>query len=146
MQELEAKSGGDRVMKKNKKKRVWTILSLAVVAALIVWVMIPSGVEVDLQQAAKGTLLVTVDEQGETRAKERYVISAPVSGRLMRIPLQEGDAVTAGGTVAEIEPLPLGKRETLELKARLKAAEAVSQEAEILVRQTRLNLERARRE
>ncbi len=48
--------------------------------------------------------------------------------------------------IAVIHPLPLGKRESTEVRARLKAAEALSQEAEILIRQTQVNFEKARRE
>ncbi|MEW6187474.1 MAG: HlyD family efflux transporter periplasmic adaptor subunit, partial [Thermodesulfobacteriota bacterium] len=72
--------------------------------------------------------------------------SAPVSGRLIRITLNEGDAVAVNQAVAFIKPLPLGKREAIELRARLQAAESISKEAEILIRQTQFNLERAKRE
>ena len=36
---------------------------------------------------APGTLLVTVDDDGRTRVRERYTISAPIQGRLLRIRL-----------------------------------------------------------
>jgi HlyD family secretion protein len=133
-------------MKKNKKKRLFSILIILAALALIIWVLIPSPVEVDLQKVVKGPLQVTIDEEGETRAKDRFVVSAPVSGRLMRVTLKEGDPVAINQTVAVIRPLPLGKREAIELRARLQAAESVKKEAEILIRQTQFNQERAKRE
>jgi HlyD family secretion protein len=133
-------------MKNNRKKWFLYGVLAAVLLAVIIWVLIPSPVEVDLQRCQKGTLLVTVDEEGETRAKDRFVVPSPVAGRLTRITLREGDLVTFYQTIAEIHPLPLGKRESVEIQARLQAAEALHQETEILIKQTQLNFERARRE
>ncbi len=133
-------------MKKNRKKVILYIIGAVILTGLILWAFLPSPVEVDLQQAQKGRLLVTVDEEGETRAKDRFVVSSPVSGRLTRIQLKEGDPVGLNQAVAVIYPLPLGKRESTEIRARLQAAEATHREAEILIKQTQLNLEKFRRE
>ena len=79
------------MMKKNRKKGLLYIISAVILLGVIIWVFLPSPVEVDLQRAQKGPLMVTVDEEGETRAKDRFVVSSPVSGRLTRIELKEGD-------------------------------------------------------
>jgi HlyD family secretion protein len=50
-------------------------------------------------------LRVTVDEEGKTRIKQRYTVAAPVTGQLRRIPFKAGAEVTAGQTVAIIDPL-----------------------------------------
>jgi HlyD family secretion protein len=42
---------------------------------------------------------VTIDEEGETRVRERFVVSAPVMGRVERIELEPGDPVVRGKTV-----------------------------------------------
>ena len=42
---------------------------------------------------------VTIDEEGETRVRDRFVVSAPVSGRSQRIELEPGDTVVRGKTV-----------------------------------------------
>jgi HlyD family secretion protein len=48
-----------------------------------------------------------VDEEGKTRIRQRYLISAPVKGQLRRVPFKAGAEVTAGETVlAVIDPLP----------------------------------------
>ena len=50
-------------------------------------------------------MVVTIDEEAETRTREVFAIAAPVGGRLLRPSLKEGDVVVAGETVvAEIEP------------------------------------------
>lgn len=133
-------------MKKNRKKRAFALFLAFVVLLFLVWLFLPSAAEVDLYRVSKGPLQVTIDEGGETQAKDRYVISAPVSGRLLRLGLKEGDPVAAGRPVAFVQPSPLGKREALEIRAKLEAAKAVGKEAEVLVRQARLHLERSERE
>jgi len=53
-----------------------------------------------------GSLRATVNEEGKTRIKQRYVVSAPVAGQLRRIPFKAGAAIIAGETVvAVIDPL-----------------------------------------
>ena len=71
-----------------------------VLVALIVWFWMPKPVPVDLVQAKRGPLTVTVDEQGKTRARDRYVVAAPVAGKVNRLDWREGDPVTKGQVVA----------------------------------------------
>ncbi len=79
------------------------------VGALVIfglsYAFVPVPELVDLATIAPGELLVTVDEDGKTRIRERYIVSAPLSGRLLRIDLDPGDEVQAGETLlATIEP------------------------------------------
>jgi HlyD family secretion protein len=67
----------------------------------------PKPVPVETGRAVIGTLRASIDEEGKTRIKQRYVVSAPVSGLLRRIPFKAGAEVKADETVlAVIEPLP----------------------------------------
>jgi len=134
------------MMKKNRKKGLLYIISAVILLGVIIWVFLPSPVEVDLQRAQKGPLMVTVDEEGETRAKDRFIVASPVAGRLTRIRLKEGDPVGFNQSIAVIHPLPLGRRESTEIRARLQAAEALHRETEVLIEQTRINVEKSRRE
>jgi HlyD family secretion protein len=88
----------------------------------------PEPVEVDLAKVERGSLQVTVDEDGKTRIREKYVVSAPLIGRLLRINMEAGDPVTAGKTLlATIEPRDpelLDARTVAQAEARVKAAEA----------------------
>ena len=72
------------------------ILGLAVVAALGYggYTMIqPQPVAVDLATIGRGGVETTIDEEGETRVKDIYRISAPIAGKLERLTVQVGDAV-----------------------------------------------------
>ena len=82
---------------------VGALLLLTLIAAGL-W---PKPVPVETAPAVVGTLRATVDEEGKTRIKQRYVVSAPVSGQLRRVPFKAGAEVKADETVlAVIEPLP----------------------------------------
>jgi HlyD family secretion protein len=107
-----------------------------VIAALLAWTLWPRPEQVDLATAERGSLAVTLDEEGETRVRERFVVSAPVAGRLLRIELEPGDAVVAGETVlATFQP-----QDATLLDARSRA------EAEQEVRALEAELERTRHE
>jgi HlyD family secretion protein len=107
---------------------------------------VPRPLPVDLVQAQKGPLTVTVDEQGRTRARDRYVIAAPVAGRVMRLDWQEGDQVKAGQVVARVFPSPLDPRELAEINARIQMTQALLQAAEERAAEARAVHEQARRE
>ena len=79
----------------------------AAVVGAIVYAFIPDPVAVDLAVIGAGDIEVTVDEDGRTRLKDRYQVSAPLGGRLLRLELKAGDEVVAGSTVlGRIEPVP----------------------------------------
>ena len=73
--------------------------------ALLAWAFAPRPVEVEVATAALGHFEATIDEDGKTRLPDRYVVSAPLAGRVGRIALREGDPVEAGTVVATITPL-----------------------------------------
>ena len=106
------------------------VLALAVgvaILALLVWAFLPKPVPVDFASVERGALAVTVDEEGETRVRDRYAMSAPVAGRVLRIELEPGDPVAAGEVLARFlpsDPILLDARSRAEAGARVRAAEA----------------------
>ena len=73
----------------------WRALVLAlVVAGITAMALWPETTEVDIVAVARGPLEVTIDEEGETRVRERFLVSAPVAGRLLRVELEPGDRVS----------------------------------------------------
>ena len=106
---------------------VYLALIAAVVAA-IYWAIQPSPIAVDLAVVETGPLKVTVDEDGQTRIRERYVVSAPLSGRLLRLELDPGDPVVQGKTALAIitprDPELLDARERQQAEMRVKTQEA----------------------
>jgi HlyD family secretion protein len=115
-------------------KRWVAIAGLAAgVVLLIAWGYRPRPVLVEADQVRRGTLRVTVVEEGKTRVTDRFVVSAPVAGYVRRITWKAGDAVTRGQPLAEIEPLrppTLDPRSRAEAEARVAAAEAALRRAQ----------------
>lgn len=100
--------------------------------ALLAWAFAPRPVTVETARADRGLFEITIDEEGRTALRDRYVVSAPLAGRLARIALQPGDAVRAGEVVATLAPTPaplLDERTRRELAARVEAARAGVQRA-----------------
>jgi HlyD family secretion protein len=107
---------------------VWLFVgaTLLIVVALG-WAFAPRPVEVEVERATVGHFETVITEDGRTRLRERYALSAPLSGALERITLREGDAVAAGAVLARIHPLPaplLDSRSRREAQARIDAAQA----------------------
>ena len=123
-------------MKKILSKIPWIVIALALIA-MLVWGFWPQPVEVDIAQVKQGSLDVTVNDDGETRIREKYTVSAPVSGKMLRIQLHAGDVVEQGDTVlARIEPTDpvlLDARTQAEYEARVRAAEAAVEQADSTV-------------
>ena len=79
-------------------------------------------------RVTRGPLEVVFQEEGKTRVKQRYLITAPVAGTVRRITLQAGDAVQAGQTLAEMEPSAstlLDPRARSQAQADVRSAEAL---------------------
>jgi HlyD family secretion protein len=122
-------------MNRASRKRVvfWGSVVVLLGAGLALALRTPP-LPVDMTSAVRGALRVTLDHEGRTRVRERYVVAAPVAGRMLRIELEPGDPVTAGRTVlARILP---GAPALLDARARA--------EAEAQVRVAAANLARAR--
>ena len=116
-----------------KRMLVWggVVLVLLVLVGIAV---APRPVPVDLVAVDRGTLRVTLDHEGKTRVHDRFVVSAPVAGQVLRIELEPGDPVVAGKTVmATFEPgVPplLDVRSRAEAEARVRAARATLDQAQ----------------
>ncbi len=110
-------------------KRFIRIAAVVIVlGGVLAWAFRPSAVPADFARVERGSLQVTVDEEGRTRVRDRYVVSAPLPGRMQRIELEPGDPVVAGKTVLAqflpTDPALLDARTRAELEARLRAAES----------------------
>lgn len=126
-------------------KRLVLLLALLAAGGWAAFALRPRPLPVETATAARGPLRVSIEEDGETRIHDRYVVAAPVAGRLERIALHPGDAVAAGTEVARLDPLPLDPRSREQAEARLAAAEASQREAGALVRRESAALDQARR-
>jgi HlyD family secretion protein len=75
------------------------------VLAMVILAALPKPLEVETATAFRGPFRLVVDEDGKTRVRERYTVSAPVAGTLARIDLHAGDPVEPGTVVARLKPL-----------------------------------------
>jgi HlyD family secretion protein len=106
------------------------------------YAFIPEPAEVDLTPVRRGNVRVTVDEDGKTRIREKYVVSAPLVGRLLRINMDPGDAVIAGKTLlATIQPRDpelLDARTIAQSEAQVRTAEATLRRVQPMLEEARL--------
>lgn len=114
-------------MKLSQRSLLYAIPAV-LIAALLWYAFAPPAAEVDLATVTRGKLEVTVNEDGKTRIKERYVVSTPLAGELLRVDLHAGDPVQAGETLLAViepgDPSLLDVRTKAEAEARVKTAEA----------------------
>ncbi|MEZ4416632.1 MAG: HlyD family efflux transporter periplasmic adaptor subunit [Gemmatimonadota bacterium] len=130
----------------NVSRRTGGWMAAGLAAGLLLWLVLrPERVAVEVVHAARGALRVTLQEDGETRVKERYLLSAPVAGRLVRLECEPGQRVAAGDVLARIFPLPLDTRAQKEAAGRLAATEAGRAAAEAAVQRAEVAWDEARR-
>ena len=111
-----SRSGGpaaDDARRKNRERKRalaknvrHAVIGVAIVGASVATVLAlrPQPVPVDVATANSGPLVVAIEEDGITRVKDRFVVSAPVTGSLSRLGLEPGDPVKEGDPLAEIAP------------------------------------------
>lgn len=123
------------------QKKRWFLVSalLAAIALAIGYAFLPKAVPVETVKVARGTLAVTVQEEGKTRVQDRFTVSSPVAGIAGRVALEVGDRVTRGQTLVSIEPAPppfLDRRRQETAQARIDAAVAALESAKENARAT----------
>lgn len=132
-------------MRVRLKVVVYASAALAVIVLAAIGLR-PAPIAVETSLATVGPLEVTTEEQGETRSHDRFVVAAPIAGRLLRVLLRDGDAVRENQVVAFMTPLPLSAREREELSARLVSAQAMERSTEAQLDHVLEDLAQARRE
>ncbi len=132
----------------NQKNKRWiTYIGVAifgvVVAALILQ---PKSIAVDIATIDRGILTVTIEEEGQTRARDRYTIAAPITGRLLRTEYKEGQTVQQGDVLTGIAPTPDDARTEAALRANVRAAQARLNEVRAILEEAEGNQKRAQAE
>lgn len=127
----------------------WSLLALVALAvvAAIYYFTLPTPTDVDVASVTRGPMVVTVNEDGQTRIKERYVVSAPLAGRLLRVELEPGDFVVQSSTrlaaIAPRDPELLDARERQQAEMRVKARESAMIQAKPAVERAQAALDYA---
>ena len=114
-------------------RRRLPLFGAVVLVALIVIGLWPRPVPVEVAAVSRGPFIVTVDEEGMTRVKNRYLVSAPVAGQLRRIDWKAGAVVESGRTVLAVLETSgadfLDARSQAQAEARVRAADAAREAA-----------------
>jgi HlyD family secretion protein len=139
---------------KTRNKIALAVVLIALLA-LAAWALRPQPVAVETAEVTRGTFEQTVSDDGKTRVRDRYVVSAPLAGRLDRIELKAGDPIERGQVVAVLTPVApafLDARTVRELEERIGAAAAQvqrtlaeAQRAEAQLNQAKADRDRAAR-
>ena len=102
-------------------------LLLLALAAAVAFALRPTPVSVELGEVDRGSLTVTVNDLGETRVRDLYIVSAAATGDLLRVPLKPGDRVAAGSLLARIQPAdpaPIDARSSAQAEANVRSLTA----------------------
>lgn len=113
------------------KKQIYISVFVVIILFVIIWGFLPSPIPVSVQQAREAPLEVTIEEEGITRVTDRYIISAPVTGYLLRIQNEVGDSIGVGQELFQIQPVPdlISARQREVAVAQLEAAKTRLQQA-----------------
>ena len=126
-------------MKTSRRRLLWLLLAIAIIVA-VGFAVRPRPVPAEIATIQRGELIVTLDEEGETRVRDRFVVSAPLAGKVLRIELEPGDEVLHDETVVASfqpsAPVLLDARSRAEADAGVEAAEASLGRSQALYEQT----------
>jgi len=128
------------------KKKLWLAGGAVLAVALLVWAFWPRPTEVEVGAISRGTFERSVQEDGKTRLRERYVVSTPLAGRVQRLTLKQGDAVERDAVLATLWPVMPGlldERTRQEQDQRIGALEAAARRASANVERARAALDQA---
>jgi HlyD family secretion protein len=128
------------------KRKLWTLIVVLLFIAILGWAFYPKATEVDIAALRIGRFERNINEDGKTRLRDRFVVSAPVAGKLARVMLREGDEVRQGQAVATLWPAApalLDERRLLEQREQVAAAEASAQRAQTGISKAKVALAQA---
>lgn len=119
----------------NRKVTIGAVVVFLV--GLLAYGFWPEATPVTIERATRDSLRVTVEEEGRTQLRDRYVVSAPTTGYLRRVPGEAGDSVRAGAVLARLATLPtkvLDASDYQAAEAEVAAARAALQRAKAEVK------------
>lgn len=132
--------------KPRMSRRLVTLVLVGVaLLALAGYLMRPTVLDVDTAVVMRGPFRETVDAEGKTRVRDRFVITAPVTGELHRLTVREGAWIARGQVVASMAPAPLDEATRRQAEARVASAVAIASEAMTRTSSARAAAEQARR-
>jgi HlyD family secretion protein len=89
----------EELQRRSRRVRIFWIVPRRWSVIAIGLSMLPDAVEADLAKADRGDVRVEVVDEGRTRMHDIYVVSAPITGRVLRVEVEPGDVVAAGAVL-----------------------------------------------
>lgn len=123
----------EQTQRRTHRVRIFWIVAAVLATVAIVVSMLPDAIEVDIAKADRGDVRVEVVDEGRTRMHDIYVVSAPITGRVLRVEAEPGDEVAAGAVIARMSRAAAGfldTRSDLQARAAVAASEAQLRSAE----------------
>lgn len=124
----------------------WLLLGGLLIGG-VVYSLLPQPVEVEWAELSRGPMQVTINQTGMTRVRDRYEVSSPVAGQLLRITHRSGDPIRAAETLLAVirpsDPSMLDARQVAETEARAAAAKLAVDRADARLDQSRVARELA---
>ncbi len=113
---------------RKRSKALLTTAAIILVIGALAAAFWPKPMLVDMGQVTRGTMQLTIDEEGRTRVRDAYIVSTPVAGQLLRVRVQPGAEVVRGETIVAhmrpINPAALDVRTREQADAAVSAAQA----------------------
>ena len=135
---------------KKRSRLVLTTTAVLLVAGGLATAFWPRPAIVDMGVVTRGTMQLTIDEEGRTRVRDAYVVSTPVAGQLQRVSVQPGDPVQRGKTIVAhmrpTNPAALDVRTREQAQAAVTAAQAALRVARADLNAALANLDLAQTE
>lgn len=89
------------------KKQMFYLTAAIVIGLILAWLLLgKESISVETATSRRGPMTVTVEAEGKTRARVKITVSAPISGKMSRIKLAEGDYIPHDYPITEIDPNP----------------------------------------
>lgn len=132
-----------------KKGRLTGALAAIALVGILIWSFLPEPISVEVEEIKEGSFQASFKEEGKTRLRNRYTISSPFIGTLLRSRLRSGDQVNQGEIIATLYAAPsplLDPRAKSELQERIGVAQAIMEEEASLHESARFQLNEAQRE
>jgi HlyD family secretion protein len=123
----------EELQRRSRRVRIFWIAAAAVIVIAIGLSLLPDAVEADFARADRGDVRVEVVDEGRTRMHDIYIVSAPITGRVLRVEVEPGDEVAAGAVIARMSRAAAGfldTRSDLQARASVTAAQAQLRSAE----------------
>jgi len=117
----------EELQRRSRRVRIFWIAAAVVIVIAIGLSMVPDAVDADIAKADRGDVRVEVVDEGRTRMHDIYIVSAPITGRVLRVEVEPGDEVAAGAILARMSRAAAGfldTRSDLQARAGVTAAEA----------------------